>query len=83
MILQEFIEKANSYGVSHTPFLFLIDFELNKPFLYTFHEAAKHTFLYQVINIKNAPNWTANLPKYHGMLIEANINSLSVNDFQK
>jgi para-aminobenzoate synthetase component 1 len=53
MILQEFIEKANFYGVRHTPFLFLIDFELNKPFLYTFNEAAKHTVLYQVINIKN------------------------------
>ncbi len=53
MILQEFIEKANFYGVRHTPFLFLIDFELNKPFLYTFKEAAKHTVLYQIINTKN------------------------------
>ena len=53
MDLQEFIEKANFYGARHTPFLFLIDFELNKPFLYTFNEAAKHTVLYQVKNINN------------------------------
>jgi para-aminobenzoate synthetase component 1 len=53
MIIQEFIEKANFYGVRNTPFLFLIDFELNKPFLYTFTEAAKHTIYYQVLNLKN------------------------------
>ena len=53
MILQEFIEKANFYGARHTPFLFLIDFELNKPSLCTFKEADRHTVLYQVINIKN------------------------------
>ena len=53
MILQEFIEKANFYGERQTPFVFLFDFELNKPLLYTLKEAAKHTVLYQVKNIKN------------------------------
>ena len=53
MILQDFIERSNFYGRSHTPFLFLYDFELNKPFLCTFNEAAKHDILYQVKNIKN------------------------------
>ena len=53
MILQEFIEISNFYGRSHTPFLFLYDFELNKPFLCTFNEAVKHDVLYQVKNIKN------------------------------
>jgi len=53
MILQDFIERSNFYGRSHTPFLFLYDFELNKPFLCTFTEAAKHDILYQVKNIKN------------------------------
>ena len=53
MILQEFIEKSNFYGRNHTPFLFLYDFELNKPFLCTFDEAVKHDVLYQVKNIKN------------------------------
>ncbi len=53
MILQEFIKKANFYGVKHTPFTFLIDFELNKPFLCTFNEASAQTVLYQVKNIKN------------------------------
>jgi para-aminobenzoate synthetase component 1 len=53
MILQDFIEKANFYGERHTPFLFLIDFELNKPVIYTLKEAVKKTVLYQVNNIKN------------------------------
>lgn len=53
MNLQEFLEKANFYGVRHTPFLFLIDFELNKPFLCVLDEAARHNVLYQVRDTKN------------------------------
>ena len=53
MKLQDFLGKANFYGVRHTPFLFLIDFELKNPFLYTFDEAAQHTSLFQVNDIKN------------------------------
>ena len=53
MTLNEFIEKANFYGAQQIPFIFLIDFELNKPFLITFDEAEKNNILFQVDGVKN------------------------------
>lgn len=53
MNLQEFLERANFYGARHTPFLFLIDFELSKLTIYTLKEAARHNVLYQVRDTKN------------------------------
>jgi para-aminobenzoate synthetase component 1 len=48
MNLHTFIEKANYYGAGHTPFIFIIDFELQKPLLFTLKEAVKQRVYYQV-----------------------------------
>ncbi len=47
MDLQAFIEKANFYGERHIPFLFLCDFEMNKPQIYTLNEVAEQNILAQ------------------------------------
>lgn len=38
MILSEFIEKLNTWGGSRTPFLFIVDFELENPQAFLLHE---------------------------------------------
>ncbi len=40
MTLNEFIKQANRYAAEKIPFFFLIDFEMQKPFLCTLEEAA-------------------------------------------
>ena len=53
MSLQEFIEKANFYGARRQPFLFVCDFEQNKPRVFPLKDAAKHNVLYRVNRITN------------------------------
>jgi para-aminobenzoate synthetase component 1 len=53
MKLEDFIEDANYYGKRGIPFLFLIDFELKKPFLIKLNEAADHAVFYQIAGRSN------------------------------
>jgi len=48
MQLQEFIEKVNHYSSLHIPFLFLVDFEMEKPFVCRIDKAHRHGFTYFV-----------------------------------
>lgn len=50
---KEFIAKANFYGSRRIPFLFICDFELSKPLLYTLDEANNQEVLYHVKGTKN------------------------------
>jgi len=53
MKLEDFIESANSYGKRRIPFLFLIDFELKKPFLIKLDEAVEQSVFYQIAGTTN------------------------------
>jgi len=53
MSIEEFIESANNYGIRGVPFLFLIDFELNKPVLVKLDEAASLDIFYELGGITN------------------------------
>ena len=41
MILSKFKKLANSYGQEKKPFLFLVDFEMKKPFILPLDECDK------------------------------------------
>ena len=56
MTLLEFVEKANFYGAKHIPFLFLIDFEMCKPFLCTLDKASELNIFYQIRSKRNFKN---------------------------
>ncbi|CAG35605.1 aminodeoxychorismate synthase component I [Desulfotalea psychrophila] len=51
--MQEFIKQANSYGKAGTPFLFLLDFELQKPIILPLSKTAEQGVFYQVGTEKN------------------------------
>ena len=53
MKLEDFIERANFYGKRGIPFLFLIDFELKKPFLIKLDEAGEQSVFYQIAGTTN------------------------------
>lgn len=53
MKLKDFIDSANYYGKRGIPFLFLIDFELKKPFIVKLNEAANHSVFYQILGASN------------------------------
>jgi para-aminobenzoate synthetase component 1 len=53
MKLEDFIERANYYGKRGIPFLFLIDFELKKPFLIKLDEAGEQSVFYQIAGTTN------------------------------
>ncbi len=46
--MQNFIEKANRYGRERKPFLFLIDFELKKPFIIPIDKIAEKELWYDI-----------------------------------
>lgn len=48
MQLKEFIEKVNHYSRLHIPFLFLVDFEMEKPFVCKLDLAYRYGFTYFV-----------------------------------
>lgn len=60
MRLDNFIKKVNKLSSAGIPFLFLIDFEMEKPKIFTFEEAEKNKVFY---NIKGFTNFTKNTGK--------------------
>jgi para-aminobenzoate synthetase component 1 len=53
MTLQKFIEKVNLLAVNGIPFLFVIDFEKNKPFVCSLDETVQEKIVYDVKGKKN------------------------------
>jgi para-aminobenzoate synthetase component 1 len=58
MTIDQFVEQMNQLASKDVPFLFLIDFEFQKPFVCPLSEAAKNKFLF---NIKGRSNYS--IPK--------------------
>jgi len=54
MQLKEFIGKVNHYSSLHIPFLFLVDFEMEKPFVCELNQAYRLGFTYFVKGKTNA-----------------------------
>lgn len=54
MRLQQFIEQANAWGKSRTPFFFLIDFEQQNPVICAFAQAAASSIYFDIQGEKNA-----------------------------
>ncbi|MCI5764511.1 aminodeoxychorismate synthase component I [Actinobacillus porcinus] len=54
MRLQQFIEQANAWGKSRTPFFFLIDFEQQNPVICAFAQAAASGIYFDIQGEKNA-----------------------------
>lgn len=54
MQLKEFIGKVNHYSSLHIPFLFLVDFEMQKPFVCELNQAYRQGFTYFVKGKTNA-----------------------------
>ncbi len=55
MSIEDFIEQLNEWGRSKVPFLFLIDFELEKPKAWTLDQINPDEMLYFVNGFSNAP----------------------------
>jgi para-aminobenzoate synthetase component 1 len=47
------IEMMNEYGASRTPFIFIIDFEMNHPIVFKLEELDNYNILFDVNGIKN------------------------------
>lgn len=58
---QDFIQKANRFGETKTPFFFLIDFEQQKPILCPLNETAAQGIYVQFPDYDNV-NWQETLP---------------------
>lgn len=67
MKLEDFIESANFYGKRGIPFLFLIDFELKKPFLIKLDEAGEQSVFYQ---IASATNYKIEVPPFKHLKLD-------------
>ena len=48
-------EQMNSWGETGIPFLFIIDFELNKPLIFRLDEIDKERILYDINGVSNSP----------------------------
>jgi len=53
MNISEFVEKANCWGAAGSPFLFLLDFELEKPLIVPAEAAAEEGLMYYVRGLTN------------------------------
>lgn len=51
--LDIFIQKMNNLGQKGIPFLFVIDYEMNSPVIYTFQDAAKEGIYFSVNGLRN------------------------------
>ena len=51
--LNNFIKEMNNLGKNGTPFLFIIDYEMNNPEIFTFSEAAKSKVFFLVKGLRN------------------------------
>ncbi|HYG01630.1 MAG TPA: aminodeoxychorismate synthase component I [Chryseosolibacter sp.] len=54
MSLNEFIEKINQWSASRTPFLFLIDFEMQKPVAFRLSDVSHNDILFDINGVTNA-----------------------------
>ena len=54
MILNDFIESMNRLGQQKVPFLFLIDFEMKKPFIVRLDEVDPTEILFSIQGFTNA-----------------------------
>ncbi len=50
------LEKMNSLGACGEPFLFIIDFEMNKPLVFRLNEIDKAEIFYCIGNLENSPS---------------------------
>ena len=57
MSIDEFIKESNNWGRKRIPFLFIIDFEMEKPVIVKLNQAGKSNIFY---DIKGLTNWTGN-----------------------
>src|SRR5688572_15128297 len=48
MSIEEFAKTLNEWGAEKNPFLFLVDFEMEKPLLYPLQEIKPETILYSI-----------------------------------
>jgi len=55
MNIRDFVERANHNGAERIPFLFLIDFEMEKPVMVPLDAAAGEGLLYYAGGVTNAP----------------------------
>ena len=58
---QDFIQQANQFGETKTPFFFLIDFEQQKPILCPLNQMAEQGIFVQFPDYTNV-NWLEDLP---------------------
>ncbi len=54
MLIDEFTIKLNQWGQQKVPFLFVVDFELEKPFACKLAEAEKNDILFKIDHMTNA-----------------------------
>ena len=68
---QDFIQQANQFGETKTPFFFLIDFEQQKPILCPLNETAEQGIFVQFPDYSNvnwleaSPHKTSPMPPFH------------------
>jgi para-aminobenzoate synthetase component 1 len=55
MSIEEFAGTLNAWGSEKTPFLFLVDFEMEKPLAYRLADLHPETFLFNLNGFGNAP----------------------------
>lgn len=55
MLIENFIEQLNEWGRNKVPFLFLIDFELQHPKVWTLDQIDPDEMLYSIHGFSNAP----------------------------
>ena len=56
MEIKKFIKLANNFGKQNIPFLFLLDFEMEKPFLCKLSKSSKLGYLYNIKNKMSVSN---------------------------
>ncbi|WP_235424653.1 aminodeoxychorismate synthase component I [Chelonobacter oris] len=61
MAVNDFIARADIFGRQRQPFLFLIDFEQQKPLIFPLHEAARHGIFFEIRGETNR-DWQLPLP---------------------
>ncbi len=64
-MLEDFIAKANYFGTKGIPFLFLIDFEMEKPYICKLNEAKNEGVLFKV---RKKSNYTAHSIREFSMI---------------
>ena len=62
MNINEFRDNLNSWGKQRVPFLFWVDFELEKPIAINFNEVDSHKILFEINGVTNVKPRSLNLP---------------------